>query len=106
LSQARLPVPPRGHAAGIIPGKRRPASCRRAEAPEFREYFGLRSVEYADLDRRDPASDHPEPLGGAARNVDNPPLDEGAAVVDADLDRTLRLQIRHPHARAEGQRPV
>jgi hypothetical protein len=50
--------------------------------------------------------DHAEFVGGAARNVDDPPLDERPAIVDADHHRTLRAHVRDAHFGTERQRPV
>src|SRR5207249_1644038 len=49
-------------------------------------------------------ADQPDRARGGVREVDGSAVDEGPAVVDADLDRAPVCQVRHHHARPERQR--
>ena len=91
------PRPPAFSVAGERPGLDLPARL-----------VGHPVSDAANLEahRDDAGTDRPELLGGGPRKVEDPALDERAAVVDRDVRLAPRVEIPDPHYGPERQRAV
>ena len=77
------------------------AGTERNNVTDARTPGALRSETYLVLQTH-----HSQRLGSRLRDIENSPSGVGAAVIHRHLDAAPAVEHRHPHAAAEGQRPV